>query len=559
MATAGFIIKVFAAVILLLFAVRLVRTGVERQFGSYFATVLSGQTSGVIAASVGVGLAIVLQSSAAVALLLSGFAATGVLGFSTGFAALLGADLGSALVIQLLSLDLSWLEPVLLVTGGWFYLKTERQLLRVVGRIILGLALILVALHLLREAVAPLSGSAVLPALAGQIAADDLTGFLVGAALAFVLHSSVATILTVTTIFLTGVLPFAPALAIVMGANLGSGLVALWLTRDMPIDARRIPVANATLRGIMALATLYAIAGLGLVERQVIPETAAALILLHIAFNLGLALIFAPLARFFERPMRLLMPAPAPQTHVAFEAPLNAFERAGNDDAAVALSAMRQEILQMLDEVERMYRPILSLFDAHSPGATDIVRTRDTRVNQIFANLRRFLAENARERFTKPELKQSRALLEYAIRVEAAGDLVSKRLTSLASEKHASKAAFSSAGWQELTQLHALVLSGFGLARHVLLVDDVEAARRLVLDKAEVKRRERASRKAHLKRLEAGQADSIGSSDVHLETLRALRELYGHLAAVAYPILYRTGQVLETRLVSDPMTGDANV
>ena len=212
----------------------------------------------------------------------------------------------------------------------------------------------------------------------------------------------------------------------------------------------------------------------------------------------------------------------------------------------------------MVDEVERMYRPILTLFDENAPEMADDIRNRDTRVNLLFTNLRRFLAENARERFSKSELKQSRALLEYAIRVEAAGDLVAKRLTALADEKHANMVEFSKAGRAELAQLHALVLSGFGLARHVLLVDDVEAARRLVLDKAEVKRRDRASRKAHLKRLESGQSDSLASSDIHLESLRALRELYGHLAAIAYPILYRTGQVLETRLVTDPMTDGAS-
>ena len=76
-------------------------------------------------------------------------------------------------------------------------------------------------------------------------------------------------------------------------------------------------------------------------------------------------------------------------------------------------------------------------------------------------------------------------------------------MTSIAHEKHKSGAQFSGTGQEELTELHALVLTGFGLARHVLLVDDIEAARRLVLDKAEVKRRERSSRKAHLKRLEA--------------------------------------------------------
>ena len=557
MAILGFLVEIFAAVMLLLFAIRLVRTGIERRFGRGLAHHLSQQRSATKAAVAGIGLAIMLQSSAAVALLLAGFSATGVLGFSVGFAALLGADLGSAILIQFLSLDLSWLQPLLLVVGGWLFLKADRPQFQLYGRIILGLGLILVALFLLRQAVAPLSDSNVLPALADYIANDSLTGFLVGAALAFLLHSSVATILMVVAIVLTGALSFNSGLAIIFGANLGSALVAIWLTRDMPLGARRIPVANAFVRGTMALFVLYVITLVDLAEALMVMDPATSLILIHVLFNLALVLVFAPLARFFQTPITLLMPDPPSETHSAFERPLSALEKTDITDAAVALSSMRQEILHMLDEVERMYRPIMLLFDTETPGAKADLRAKDEHVNRLFTNLRRYMAENARAQLTKPELKQSRALIEYAIRVEAAGDLISKRLASLAADKHANRVEFSIQGREELIQLHALVLSGFSLARHVLLVDDVEAARRLVLDKADVKRRERASRKAHLKRLETGKSESFGTSDIHLETVRAFRELYGHLAAVAYPILYKNGQVLETRLIDDPMNDAA--
>ena len=552
MAIAGFILQIFAAVMLLLFAVGLVRSGIERRFGQHFARFLTGRGP-VSAAASGMGLAVMLQSAAAVALLLCGFSATGMLGFSTGLAALLGADLGSALVIQFLSLDLRWLQPILLVVGGWLYLKSDRPQLRVIGRIILGLALILVSLHLLREAVAPLRESTVLPAVAEYIAADSLTGFLIGAALAFMLHSSVAAILMCIALVQTGALPFAAGLSLVVGANLGSALIPVWLTRDMATEPRRIPVANALLRGSAALAVLYLIGAADLTESLMFAEPATSLILLHIAFNLLLVLAFAPLARFLEIPVRALMPGAAPDAELAttLDAPLSAFDRRSASDPSVALSAIRQEILQMLEEVERMYRPIMALYKTDTPGAGEALRSRDARVNELFSNLRRFMAKNARQQLDEPQLKQSRALLEYAIRVEAAGDIVAKRMTSLAHEKHKSGVQFSDSGQEELTELHALVLTGFGLARHVLLVDEIEAARRLVLDKAEVKRRERSSRKAHLKRLESGQTDSLASSDVHLETLRSLRELYGHLAAIAYPILYRNGQVLETRLVTE--------
>ena len=556
MAIVGFILQIFAAVMLLLFAVGLVRSGVERRFGQHFARFLTGHGSTPAAAAYGMGLAVMLQSAAAVALLLCGFATTGMLGFPTGLAALLGADLGSALVIQFLSLDLRWLQPILLVIGGWLYLKSERPQLRVIGRIILGLALILVSLHLLREAVAPLRDSTFLPAIADYVGADMVTGFLIGAALAFVLHSSVAAILMCVALVQTGALPFDAGLSIVIGANLGSALIPVWLTRDMAIEPRRIPIANALLRGSAALAALYLIEAADLIGTLMFAGPATSLILIHIGFNLLLVLAFVPLSRFFERPILALLPGTAPDTELAsaLDDPLSAFDRPAGDDALAALSAIRQEILQMLEEVERMYRPIMALYETNTPGAIEAVRNRDARVNELFTNLRRFMAESARNQLDKPQRKQSRALLEYAIRVEAAGDLVAKRLTDLAEEKHKSGVQFSEPGQNELTELHALVLAGFGLARHVLLVDDIEAARRLVLDKAEVKRRERSSRKAHLKRLERGQSDSFASSDVHLETLRSLRELYGHIAAVAYPILYRSGQVLETRLVTEMIT-----
>ncbi|MGI9395363.1 MAG: Na/Pi cotransporter family protein [Boseongicola sp.] len=549
----SFILQIIAAVMLLLFAVGLVRSGIERQFGQHFARYLTGHASTITAAASGMGLAVMLQSSAAVALLLCGFAATGMLGFPAGFAALLGADLGSALVIQFLSLDLQWLQPILLVAGGWLYLKSDRPQLRIIGRIILGLALILVSLHLLREAVAPLRESTFLPAVVDYIAADSLTGFLIGAALAFALHSSVAAILMCVALVQTGALPFAVGLSLVLGANLGSALIPVWLTRDMEAEPRRIPIANALIRGSAALAALFLINGASLTESLMFAEPAASLILLHIAFNFLLVIVFVPFAPLIQAPVRTLMPGTATEIELAnsLDDPLSAFDRPAGNDASAALSAIRQEILQMLEEVERMYRPIMALYEINTPGAVEAIRGRDARVNELFTNLRRFMAESAREQLEKPQLKQSRALLEYAIRVEAAGDLVAKRLTGLANEKHKSGVQFSDPGQNELTELHALVLAGFGLARHVLLVDDIEAARRLVLDKAAVKRRERSSRKAHLKRLESGQSDSFESSDVHLETLRSLRELYGHIAAVAYPILYRNGQMLETRLVTE--------
>jgi phosphate:Na+ symporter len=522
-----FALKIFAAALLLLFAVGLVRSGVERNFGHHFSSFLGNNRSPAGSGIAGAGLAVALQSSAAVALLICGFATTGMMSFSTGFAALLGADLGSALVVQILSFNLSWLEPLLLVVGGWLYLKSDRPEVKTIGQIILGLALILVALHLLREAVGPLRDSTILPAAATYIEADHLTGFIAGAVLAFLLHSSVAAILMCVALIAAGGMSFIAGLTIVLGANLGSALIAVWLTRDLPPVPRRIPLANALVRGSMAFLVMLVLGYGGFAADLQIAGAAASLIFVHMGFNLGLAILFIPLARALEKPMAIILPAPADDPDMAdvLETSISAVGQSGlaeNGHMAVALTAVRQDILKMLEEVERMYRPIMSLFDTYSEDSASAIKARDERVNALFTDLRHYMAENARSQMKKRQRKETRTLLEYAIRVEAAGDLVAKRLTTLAAEKDQRKASFSETGATELIELHALVQTGFGLARHVLLVDDIEAARRLVLDKAEVKRREQTSRKAHLKRLESGQTESLVSSDVHLEVLRTL-------------------------------------
>ena len=181
MAIMSFLVGLAGATMLLLFAVRMVRTGIERSFGASFQRVLTQNTNLVRSSLTGMVLAMVLQSSAAVALLASGFLASGYLSFSSGLAVVLGGDLGSALVIQILSFEIDWLIPMLLAIGGWLFVthKKGRQL----GRILMGVAFVLISLQFLRDAMDPVRESSFLPATADYLAGDFITAFIIGAAL----------------------------------------------------------------------------------------------------------------------------------------------------------------------------------------------------------------------------------------------------------------------------------------------------------------------------------------------------------------------------------------
>lgn len=548
----SFLLELTGATMLLLFAVRMVRTGIERSYGASFQRVLTGQRTLAQAGLSGTILAMVLQSSAAVALLTAGFSASGLLGFPTGLAIVLGGDLGSALIIQVLSFRLDWLVPMLLAAGGYLFVKVEARKARQMGRILMGVAFILISLRFLREAMDPIRESAFLPAIAGHLARDYVTAFLVGAALAFVMHSSVAAILMCVTLVQIEAIPFAAGLSLVLGANFGSGFIPVWLSRGMAPAARRLVWVNVALRGSWAVAVLFA-ANLALSAGWLtLPEGSQALVTAHIAFNATLLLLALPFCRALEAPARGLMPdAQGEDTSPDGLRPASALDMTQVATPSQALACLKREVLRMGDLVEAMFRPALDLYSTGTKEEIARLREMDEEVNACLSGIRDYVAALPTDRYTKAEAKQARDLMEYAIRLETAGDVVSKRLTTLATRMRRKGTPFSKEGRGELTRMHECILANMRLAANILISDDLESARLLSLEKTEVKRAERDSRKRHLKRLQQGAAESFETSDIHLETLRAFREVSSHIAAVAYPILYRNGQLLETRLIEE--------
>jgi phosphate:Na+ symporter len=549
MAILGFLLNLAGATMLLLFAVRMVRTGIERSFGASFQRLITQQKGLVGASTTGVVLAVVLQSSAAVALLVAGFSATGALGFETGLSVVLGGDLGSALIIQVLSFRLTWLIPLLLTLGGWMFVKSGRRRIRQYGRILMGVAFILISLRFLREAMDPIRDSAFLPAISGYLAQDYLTAFLVGAALAFVMHSSVATILMFVTLVSIDAVPLEAGISLALGANMGSALIPIWLTRGMSRAARRVTFANLGLRGSWALVILFTVNILPLHEYLSELQPGQALINTHIAFNFTLLLWALPLARRTRMLTEWLFPDAQVHTTDSPDEPLSALDNSVLDHPTLALSSLKRELLRMSAIVERMASPVMEVYGSGDLDRITGLRELDGQVNSALSGIKTYMAALSDTDMTKPERKSAREMAEFAISLESAGDVIAKRLLPLAREKAKKELRFSKEGWAELRALHETVMANIRLATNVLISDDVESARLLVAEKTEIARLERKSRKHHLKRLGEGEGISFESSDLHLETLRGLKDLNAHFAEVAYPILYRNGQLLETRLI----------
>ena len=543
------LLQLMGATMLLLYSVRMVRTGMERASGPVLRTALIDPDRGQIKnAGFGVLVAIMLQSSTAAAILAVGFVSRHLIASSAGLAILLGADLGSALVVQILSFNLKWLIPVLLLVGGWLFLKFEARKVKQTGRILLGIALILITLGMIGAATMPLKESESLPLVVGYLGQDPVLAFAVGAILTFSMHSSVAGVLLFMAFATEGVLPVSAGISLVLGANFGGGLIAVWLTRGADPVGRRIPVGNFIFRGLGSILALALFTGLQPSLDWMGGGVARQLVGLHVIFNFALVLVCLPLTGPMDRLVSFLIREKPVHDVDAIMRPASALDRSLISVPSLALASATRELLRMSETVEIMVRPIMDFFDKADHDQVDRIRALDEEVDVTHTAIKLYIAEVNRGELSAEDSERGMELTNFAINLERAGDIVAKNLLNLTLQKHKRKLRFSDAGWRELNDLHAQVMVNIQLALNVLISEDLDSARQLIAEKDRMRALEHVSHERHLDRLRSGSEESIDSSDLHLETVRGLKEINSLFASIAYPILTKNGQLLETRL-----------
>lgn len=541
-----FLLHVAGAAALLIWSVRLVRTGVERGWSVALRRWLRrGDENRIVAAVTGLVAALALQSSTAVAILTSNFVAAGTLTAAAGLAILLGADVGSAVVAQvLLGLPL-WVVPVLLIGGVGLFLRARRKEARMAGRVLIGLALIFVSLTMVRDATEPLRSSPAIGAGMRYLGGDALTAFAIGALFAWLVQSSVAAILLFVTLAAQAVLPATAAAAMVLGANLGGSFIAYVLTLGTELAGRRIVVANLALRGGGAAIAVLALQRYPAALDWLGATPARQAINLHLAFNLALMILALPFTGPALRAIRALVPPPAEAARLER---VSALDPAALSQPDRALACVTRELLQMGESVETMLRSVIRLYGQWDEAAAAAIRAKEDEVDRIHINTKLYLARLQRDNVDETVVARAMELADMAVNLESAGNVISDTMLGLAQRLDQGGIAFSDLGSKEIHDFHDRVLSNAQAALNVLMTSSPDAARALVEEKDHVRDVEQNLQRSHLERLKHGLSESIETSNIHQETLRALKQVNSAFTMIAYPILSETGDLLASRL-----------
>ncbi|WP_417415746.1 Na/Pi cotransporter family protein [Hoeflea sp.] len=543
-------INLAGAVALLLWATRMVRTGIERAYGNVLREKLRRAIGNrVTAAIAGFFFAIALQSATAVALIVAGFVASGYVSTAIGIATLLGADLGSALVVRILRQDLSLLIPVLLLAGTIAFRASEQRNWRQIGRILFGLGLLLLSLRLIGEASIPLKTSEILPVIINYLSRDWITAFVLAGLLAWAFHSSVAAVLLLASLADRALIPPVLIIPLVLGINFGAAIIGAVLTRGERVDARIVPLGNVAIRGLGTLIALAAQLTFELESSVFSAHPGDAVVIAHLVINLAVVVFGLPFCGLVGRLLQnWLRPAELADEPIA-EKRMSALKPEHLSNPQQAIADATREVLTVCERIELMLTWIFDVLDKPDKQKIARIEELDDEIDQTHREIKFYLAKISQTDLDDKSAAMLQDLLGATIKLEQAADIIAQNMVTRVRKKHARKIEFSEEGWHELMDLHKEVMRNARLAFNLFVNRDVELARQLVAQKELVRTMVRNSEEQHMQRLRDGNDNSYDSSSIHIDTMRDLKEINSLFASIAYPVLANAGMLRKSRLL----------
>jgi phosphate:Na+ symporter len=549
------LIDLAGSIALLLWGVHMVQSGIQRAFGPHLRRFLGRTLGGRFRAFLaGLGVTAILQSSTATGLMAASFAAGGLVDLVPALAVMLGANVGTTLIVQLLSFDINRVAPLFVLVGVILFRRSFASRSRDLGRVAIGLGLMLFALQQLLSLITPYEDVPSLRLLMGAIATQPVIDVILAAALTWAAHSSVATVLLTMSLAAKGVVPPQAAFALVLGANLGSALNPLLegAAGSDPV-AKRVPAGNLLNRLIGVALGLALLNWIGPFMVTIDPDAARAVADFHTAFNLVMAALFLPLLRPFAKLLTWLLPARAAPTDPSQPIYLS---EAARETPAIALAGAAREALRMADVLEAMLRGALDALDGGDRRRVTDTKALDDVLDHLNTAIKVYLTGLDPDTLDDDDNRRLAEILAFTTNVEHAGDIVEKGLIATAAKRLKRGLAFSVEGQAEIRVMLERLAGNVHAGAAVFMTDDARAARRLLGEKEVFRDLEARATETHFARVRAGRVESVETSTLHLDVLRDLKRINSHIAAAAYPVLERIGELLPSRLRRDADTDD---
>ncbi|MHB8420708.1 MAG: Na/Pi cotransporter family protein [Myxococcales bacterium] len=485
---------------------------------------------GVVAGGV---TSILLQSSTAATVMLVGFADSGLVSLSQANAVLLGADVGTTVVVQIIALRLSAWALLLVAAGFFIRFAAKKRRTRYAAQMILGLGLLFFGMKLMGDAADPLSASPHFSDAVRYLSDNPVVAALISAVVTVLLQGSAPVIGLLISASQTGALGLHAALPMVVGANVGTTFTPVMLALSAEPAGKRVAVSHFLFKIIGAAAVFPLLGPFERVVALTAPGVARQIANSHTLFNVALSILFLPtveagarlLERWYRPPEREAKFRPKYLDQSALEAP------------ALACADAQREFLRMADIVADMFKDSLTVLSENDLDLLADIEARDDKVDILNREIRFYLARLALEKMTAEQVQRQMSLITLTADLENVGDIVNKNILALAQKKVSHGLTFSEEGWKELESFYGKVAENFDLALSAFSSGDEELSQKVLRHRVKLVEIENELKQRHIERLHRGLRESLETSGIHLDLLGYLRRINGLVAHLAEAVV----------------------
>ncbi|MFL9878883.1 Na/Pi cotransporter family protein [Herbaspirillum rhizosphaerae] len=541
------LLNLLSALALLVWGTHIVRTDVLRVYGAQLRRILSTSIKRrSLAFLAGVGVTSLVQSSNATAVIVCSFVAQGLVSLTPALTIMLGADVGTALMTGVLSFDLSWISPLLIFGGVVVYLSRRHTSIGRMARAVIGLGLILLALEMITAATRPMIQGAGIKVLFSTLTGDIILDALIGAVFAMLTYSSLAAVLLAATLATSGIISLKVALCLVIGANLGSGILALLTAASQNVAGRRVALGSMLFRLSGAIVVLPFINYLEVWISLLTKDLRFGVVAFHVIYNTVRCGLLLPLVD----PMARLCTRLLPELHKDDDATIAArhLDPAAIDTPSLALANASREVLRIGDLIEKMLLSLLPVIRNNDQLRAQQIRKLDDDVDKLYTAVKMYLARVSREELNDKEVRRWTDIVTLTINLEQAGDIIERIVKGIESKKIAPQRTFSDAGMTEVCEMHTRLVASLQLGLSVFLDGDLKSAQKLLVEKEAFRDLERAYSKTHLIRLAGETQQSIETSSLHLDLISDMRRMHSLFCSTAYAVLDEAGMLRKSRM-----------
>ncbi|HLG20021.1 MAG TPA: Na/Pi cotransporter family protein [Bdellovibrionota bacterium] len=485
---------------------------------------------------------VVLQSSTATTVMLVGLTGIGVLSLRSAMPMVLGADVGTTLLVLILAsfvqLDAAAIALSILIVGFLCTFFFRANPLRTYARALLGFGFLFYGLSLVAGAGGMLRGSILVREILMALSNHRSVALFFAALVTGLIQSSAALIGILLSFSASGILDVTQAVPFILGANLGNSVAPLLVGIRSQDEGKRLASFHVTAKVLGVLVAFPFMDQLVTRVQWITASPTFQIAAIHILFNIGIAVILLPTISTAARILSIVVPARPRETRFGAKY----LDEQSLDSPSLAFANVFRETLRMAEIAQKMVAQSLIPFEEGGTETMERLEELDDQVDRLDREIKFYLARVNMAQLTDVQARRQVELLTLTHDLESIGDVINKDLMELAKKKRRKNVSFSKEGWAEIQEFHRKVMENFHLAITSLATGDAELGSKVIRHKSHLALLEQELGQNHLRRLHQGLREAIDTSSIHLDILSNLRRINSIVSKLSYPVLDRRDQ-----------------